>query len=157
MFNTLFHIVLDIGIRLLSWNTANALTLDKIEVFEKRYDQILEDGFKEDYIANNKSYSKKKAKKSTSLNLLNGLSGYKNQILAFMYDFEISFDNNLAERDLRMTKVKQKISGTFRSKDGAKAFTRIRGYVSTIRKNRLNTLDCIKSVFTSNTIDPTLV
>ncbi|WP_242984177.1 hypothetical protein [Clostridium putrefaciens] len=56
-----------------------------------------------------------------------------------------------------MTKVKQKISGTFRSKDGAKAFTRIRGYVSTIRKNSLNTLTCIKSVFTSNIIDPTLV
>ena len=141
----------------LSWNTANALTLDKIEAFEKRYDQILEDGFKEDYIANSKSYSKKKAKKSTSLNLLNRLSGYKNQILAFMYDFEIPFDNNLAERDLRMTKVKQKISGTFRSKDGAKAFTRIRGYVSTVRKNNLNTLECIKSVFTSNIIDPTLV
>ena len=128
-----------------TWNTANALTLDKIEAFEKRYDQILEDGFKEDYIANSKLYSEKKVKKSTSLNLLNRLSGYKNQILAFMYDFDIPFDNNLAERDLRMTKVKQKISGTFRSKDGANAFTRIRGYVSTVRKNGLNTLDCIKS------------
>lgn len=141
----------------LSWNTANALTLDKIEAFENRYAQILESGFKEDYIANSEAYSKKKAKKSTSLNLLNRLSGYKNQILAFMYDFDIPFDNNLAERDLRMTKVKQKISGTFRSKDGAKAFTRIRGYVSTVRKNSLNTLDCIKSVFTSNIIDPTLM
>ena len=64
----------------LSWNTANALTLDKIEAFEKRYDQILEDGFKEDSIANSKSYSKKKVKKSTSLNLLNRLSGYKKLI-----------------------------------------------------------------------------
>lgn len=141
----------------LSWNTANALNLDKIEDFEKRYAQILKDGFKEDYILNRESYSKEKSKKSTSLNLLNRLSGYKDQILAFMYDFDIPFDNNLAERDLRMTKVKQKISGTFRSKDGAKAFTRIRGYVSTVRKNGLNALDCIKSVFTSNIIDPTLV
>lgn len=141
----------------LSWNIANALTLDKIEAFENRYAQILKDGFNEDYIINVESYSKKKVKKSTSLNPLNRLSGYKNQILAFMYDFDIPFDNNLAERDLRMTKVKQKISGTFRSKDGGKAFTRIRGYVSTIRKNSLNTLACIKSVFTSNIIDPTLV
>lgn len=141
----------------LYWDTANALTLDKIEAFEKRYARILEDGFKEDYIANSESYSKKKVKKSTSLNLLNRLSGYKAQILAFMHDFDIPFDNNLAERDLRMTKVKQKISGTFRSNDGAKAFTRIRGYVSTVRKNGLNTLDCIKSVFTLKIIDPTLV
>lgn len=141
----------------LSWNTANALTLDKIEVFEKRYAKILVSGFKEDYIANSELYSKEKSKKSTSLNLLNRLSGYKDQILAFMYDFDIPFDNNLAERDLRMTKVKQKISGTFRSKDGAKAFTRIRGYVSTVRKNGLNALDSIKSVFASNILDPTLV
>ncbi len=96
---------------------------------------------------------KKKSKKSTSLNLLNRLCGYNDKILAFMYDF----DNNLAERDLRMTKVKQKISGTFRSKDGAKAFTRIRGYVSTVQKNGLNALDCIKSASTSNILDPTLV
>lgn len=141
----------------LSWNTANALTLDKIEAFEKRYAKILSDGFKEDYIANSELYSNEKSKKSTSLNLLNRLSGYKDEILAFMYDFDIPFDNNLAERDLRMTKVKQKISGTFRSKDGAKAFTRIRGYVSTVRKNGLNALDCIKSAFTSNILDPTLV
>lgn len=141
----------------LNWNTANALTLDKIEAFEKRYTQILEDGFKEDYIANSETYSKKKVKKSTSLNLLNRLSAYKNEILSFMYDFDIPFDNNLAERDLRMTKVKQKISGTFRSLDGANSFTRIRGYVSTVRKNGLNTLDCIKSIFTLVPVDPTLV
>lgn len=141
----------------LSYNIANALILDKIEAFEKRYDEILKDGFKEDNIANNEEYSKKKVKKSTSLNLLNRLAGYKDQILAFMYDFDIPFDNNLAERDLRMTKVKQKISGTFRSNTGAKSFTRIRGYISTVRKNGFNTLDCIKSIFTSNILDPTLV
>lgn len=140
----------------LNWNTANALILDKIEAFEKRYTQILEDGFKEDYIANSVTYAKNIVKKSTSLNLLNRLSVYKNEILSFMYDFDIPFDNNLAERDLRMTKVKQKISGTFRSLEGANSFTRIRGYVSTVRKNGLNTLDCIKSIFTMVPVDPTL-
>lgn len=136
---------------------ANTLTLDETETFEKRYDEILEKGFKEDYNLNLKLYSKKKVKKSTSLNLLNRLSGYKNQILAFMHNFNVPFDNNLAERDLRMAKVKQKISGTFRSLSGANAFTRIRGYVSTVRKNGLNTLDCLNSIFTLNPFDPTLV
>lgn len=126
-----------------TYNDANAVTLDKIEAFENRYSQILEDGFKEDYIINSDAYSKKKVKKSTSLNLLNRLSIYADQILAFMHDFDIPFDNNLAERDLRMTKVKKKISGTFRSLEGANAFTRIRGYVSTVRKNDLNPLDWI--------------
>ncbi|QAA33554.1 IS66 family transposase [Clostridium manihotivorum] len=140
----------------LNWNIANALTLDKIEAFEERYTQILNDGFKEDYIANSESYAKKKAKKSTSLNLLNRLSTYREQILAFMYDFDIPFDNNLAERDLRMAKVKQKISGTFRSGSGAKSFACIRGYVSTVRKQGMNALKCIKSTFTENPVDPTL-
>ena len=61
-----------------------------------------------------------------------------------MYDSGISFDNNLAECGLRMANVKQKISRTFRSSAGASAFTRIHGYVCTVRKQDENTLDCIK-------------
>jgi transposase len=72
-----------------------------------------------------------------------------------MHDSDIPFDNNLAEHGLRMAKVKQKISGTFRSSAGASAFTRIRGYVSTVRKQGENALNCIKSVFTANPLDPT--
>ncbi|MBC2581853.1 IS66 family transposase [Clostridium sp. DJ247] len=134
----------------------NALPLDKIKEFELKYNEILKAGFDEDYAKNTELYSNKKVKKSVSLNLLNRLSGYKEQILAFMYDFDIPFDNNLAERDLRMAKVKQKISGTFRSSTGANAFTRIRGYVSTVRKQGKNALECIKSTFTVNPFDPTL-
>lgn len=141
----------------LSWGTFNALPLKKIGDFEAEYNKILKAGFDEDYAKNIELYSRKKVKKNISLNLLNRLSGYKEQILSFMYDFDIPFDNNLAERDLRMAKVKQKISGTFRSSSGAKAFTRIRGYVSTVRKQSKNALDCIKSVFTASPIDPTLV
>ena len=71
-----------------------------------------------------------------------------------MYDFSIPFDNNLSERDLRMMKLRQKISGTFRSLDALAEFCRIRGYVATARKNGLNALEALRRVFMGNPFVP---
>ena len=71
------------------------------------------------------------------------LAKFKNETLAFIYDFDIPFDNNLSERDLRMMKLKEKISGTFRGAFSAKEWCQLRSYISTARKNGLRVLDAI--------------
>jgi transposase len=136
---------------------ANALIIDRIIHYEKKYDAIVKIGLEEDFkqviISNTEKPSRKKSK---SGNLLNRLSLYKQEILRFMNDFDVPFDNNLAERDIRMTKVKQKISGTFRSSSGADYFARIRGYISTIKKQSKNVLESIEHALSGNPVDPTL-
>jgi transposase len=84
-------------------------------------------------------------KQSTAQNLLQRLGKYQAAVLAFIHDFRVPFDNNLAERDLRMMKVKQKISGAFRTWAGAETFAKLRSYISTVRKQDLNVLDAIRS------------
>ena len=82
------------------------------------------------------------------------LDKYRRLALAFMYDFEVPFDNNLAERDIRMMKVQQKISGTFRSWEGARIFCRIRGYISTVKKNSISVIDAIQGAFEGHPFIP---
>ncbi len=87
-------------------------------------------------------------KQSPARNLLERLWLGQAEVLAFLDDFTIPFDNNQAEQDLRMFKVQQKISGCFRAIWGAEAYCRIRGYVSTLRKRRQALLHALQAVFT---------
>ena len=72
-----------------------------------------------------------------------------------MYDFNVPFDNNLAERDIRMIKIHQKISGTFRTEEGAKAFCHMRSYISTARKNTIGAMDAMTRLLGDNPFIPT--
>ncbi|WP_192600562.1 IS66 family transposase, partial [Sporosarcina limicola] len=71
---------------------------------------------------------------------------HKTAILRFIRDDRVPFDNSLAERDVRMMKVKQKVSGSFRTVKGAKKFARIRGFVSTLRKQNRGVLSSLIAV-----------
>ena len=82
------------------------------------------------------------------------LEKHKNLFLKFIKQQHIPFDNNQAERDLRMIKVKQKISGCFKSQRHIKYFARIRGYISTLKKNNQNVLENIQNVFVKKPFIP---
>lgn len=96
-------------------------------------------------------------RQSAAYNLLRRLDVYRAFVLAFALDFAVPFDNNQAERDLRMVKLRQKISGCFRSTEGASWFCRIRGYISTLRKQGRSVLAALNSLFNGKPIMPTLV
>lgn len=126
---------------------------DVVKLYETRYKRILAEGFK-----NNPppvpdvEVKRGRKKKGKILSLLERLRDYQNETLAFMYEADIPFDNNLAERDIRMVKVQQKISGLFRSFSGAEQFCLIRSFMSTAKKQGYNIIDAIYAILNGKNI-----
>jgi transposase len=132
-----------------------ALCPERCAHFEQRYDELLAQGLAANPPPATPPPKKRGRKKqSPPKNLLDRLQQYKPQVLAFMYDFRVPFDNNLAERDVRMVKVKQKVSGAFRTRSGAETFCAIRSYISTVRKHGHNVIDAIHDALTGNPFIP---
>ena len=121
------------------------LDFEQIKTLEKRFYAVVAKGIEENPRSLNPEKQGKRGKnpKTKARNLLDRFIGHKEKILRFLTDLKVPFENNQAERDIRMMKLQQKISGTFRTTQGAEAFCRIRAYISTIRKNRLPVLEGI--------------
>jgi transposase len=95
-----------------------------------------------------------RVKQTPAQNLLERLWLDQDQVLAFLDDLAIPFDNNQAERDLRMLKVQQKVAGSFRSAAGADAFSRLRGYLSTLNKQGITLLAALETLFAGQPLYP---
>ena len=137
----------------------NCLANSVLKLFEKRYQHIILAGYEANPPPKVENENRRSAvagrkrgrvKQSEPLNFLDRLKDYSKETLTFMYDFDVPFDNNLSERDIRMMKLRLKISGTFRSKLGADMFCRIRGFIATSKKQGINVLEAIEGIWTGN-------
>jgi hypothetical protein len=114
---------------------------DDLKAVRKRYDEIVAAGFAVLKTATSRFYQKEERK------LLNRLKKYRDNHLLFVADFAVPFDNNLSERDLRMVKTKGKVSGCFRSLDGAKVFASLMSIIKTAIKQGFSPYAAVRSVF----------
>jgi transposase len=132
--------------------------LDPLEVvdWEAHFLELLDEGDRLHPHAVAPPGGRGRCKQSAARNLLNRLRKHQQAVLAFLEDLRVDFDNNLAERDLRMVKVQQKVSGCFRSEAFAQAFSRIRGYLSTLRKQGMPLLSALQSTLCGHPVLPSL-
>jgi transposase len=122
-------------------------TADQLDQISQAYDRILVEGLA---LHQRPALRNLRYKKTSAHNLVIRLIKYKAETLRFLYDPSVPFTNNLAERDLRMVKLKQKVSGGFRTEQGANNFAITRSFISTARKQQKNVYASIKSALADN-------
>lgn len=113
----------------------------ELSEYESRYDELLEKGWKE-----NKNTGHRYAKREEKT-LLSRLTKYRNNHLLFMYDFAVSFDNNLSERDLRKAKNRQKMAGGFRKESGRQMYCAILTVIETLKRRKMSILESLRRLF----------
>jgi transposase len=124
-----------------------ALPAPVVEDVFTRYDSILADGAFFHPRRLPPPGSRRRVKQTPAYNLVARLRTHRDEVLRFVTDLRVPFDNNLAERDLRMPKLKQKVSGCFRSPEAAAAFATVRSYLSTLRKQSIDLYPALVMTF----------
>jgi transposase len=105
--------------------------------YSARYDELVAEGMKENPLAKKEGNRRGRTKQSKARLLLERLLKHKQEYMRFSVDFRVPFDNNQAERDFRISKVKQKVSGGFRSEDGGESFAIIQSVIQTLHKHQI--------------------
>jgi transposase len=127
-----------------------SLPKEELSRYIKRYTMLVEEGLKENPKQAKGEGKRGRAKQTKARLLLIRLLSRKEEYLRFAHDFSTPFDNNQAEREIRMAKVKEKVSGCFRSEKGEKSCTRIYSFIQTLKKNKVSVFGELVKVFKGN-------
>ena len=113
--------------------------------FDKKYQELIKLARTQNPLPETTEKKRGREKKGKILALVERLANYKASVCLFIHNFNVPFDNNLAERDLRMIKVKTKVSGCFRSEEGARDYLKIMSYIGSAHKQGYNAYEAIKN------------
>ena len=128
----------------------DAVSYYHLHKFDKQYDDIIKTAYEENPLPEVKGKKRGRKKKTKVLNLVGRLENYKESVCLFIKNLCVPFDNNLAERDLRIIKVKTKVSGCFRSEEGAQEYLTIMSYIGTAHKHGINAFNAIREALSGN-------